>query len=161
MPNYEDKLTSMDLVLPQPLKLPPGMILPFPWVNVRGDRAYISGHGPQETDGSPAGPFGAVGDDVSIDEAYEAAKKVGLSMLGSLKRELGSLDRVAGWCRVFGMVNCTPRFANTPSVINGFTDLILEVFGPEVGRHARTAVGVAGLPLNFPVEIEAEVMLLS
>jgi enamine deaminase RidA (YjgF/YER057c/UK114 family) len=161
MPNYEDKLTSMDLVLPQPLKLPPGMILPFPWVNVRGDRAYISGHGPQETDGSPAGPFGAVGDDVSIDEAYEAAKKVGLSMLGSLKRELGSLDRVAGWCRVFGMVNCTPRFANTPSVINGFTDLILEVFGPEVGRHSRTAVGVAGLPLNFPVEIEAEVMLLS
>ncbi len=161
MPNFEDKLTSMDLVLPQPLKLPPGMILPFPWVNVRGDRAYISGHGPQETDGSPAGPFGAVGDDVSIDEAYEAAKKVGLSMLGSLKRELGSLDRVAGWCRVFGMVNCTPRFANTPSVINGFTDLILEVFGPEVGRHSRTAVGVAGLPLNFPVEIEAEVMLLS
>ncbi len=161
MPNYEDKLTSMDLVLPQPLKLPPGMILPFPWVNVRGDRAYISGHGPQETDGSPAGPFGAVGDDVAIDEAYEAAKKVGLSMLGSLKRELGSLDRVAGWCRVFGMVNCTPRFANTPSVINGFTDLILEVFGPEVGRHSRTAVGVAGLPLNFPVEIEAEVMLLS
>jgi enamine deaminase RidA (YjgF/YER057c/UK114 family) len=161
MPNYEDKLTSMDLVLPQQLKLPPGMILPFPWVNVRGDRAYISGHGPQETDGSPARPFGAVGDDVSIDEAYEAAKKVGLSMLGSLKRELGSLDRVAGWCRVFGMVNCTPRFANTPSVINGFTDLILEVFGPEVGRHSRTAVGVAGLPLNFPVEIEAEVMLLS
>jgi hypothetical protein len=144
MPNYEDKLTSMDLVLPQPLKLPPGMILPFPWVNVRGDRAYISGHGPQETDGSPAGPFGAVGDDVSIDEAYEAAKKVGLSMLGSLKRELGSLDRVAGWCRVFGMVNCTPRFANTPSVINGFTDLILEVFGPEVGRHSRTAVGEIG-----------------
>lgn len=160
MSTYEDKLSSLGLVLPQPLKLPPGMILPFPWVNVRGDRAYVSGHGPQETDGSPAGPFGAVGDDVSIDEAYETARKVGLSILGSLKRELGNLDRIACWCRVFGMVNCAPRFANTPSAINGFSDLILEVFGPEVGRHSRTAVGVAGLPLNFPIEIEAEVMLL-
>jgi enamine deaminase RidA (YjgF/YER057c/UK114 family) len=161
MSKYEHKLASMGLVLPQPLKLPPGMVLPFPWVNVRGDRAYVSGHGPQEADGSPAGPFGAVGEDVSIDEAYETAKKVGLSILGSLNRELGSLDRIAGWCRVFGMVNCAPRFANPPSAINGFTDLILEVFGSEVGRHSRSAVGVAGLPLNFPVEIEAEVIIFT
>ena len=159
MATYEDKLASMGLVLPEPLKLPPGMTLPFPWVNVRGDRAFISGHGPQEADGSPAGPYGAVGEDVSIEEAYETARKVGLSILGSLKRELGELDRIAGWCRVFGMVNCAPRFPNTPSAINGFTDLILEVFGPEVGRHSRSAVGVNGLPLNFPVEIEAEVIL--
>ena len=70
MSQYEAKLSNLGLVLPQPLKLPTGMILPFPWVNVHGDRAYVSGHGPQETDGSPAGPFGAVGDGVSIDEAY-------------------------------------------------------------------------------------------
>jgi enamine deaminase RidA (YjgF/YER057c/UK114 family) len=80
-------------------------------------------------------------------------------MLGSLQRELGDLDRVVGWCRVHGMVKCTSGFDNTPGVVNGFTDLILEVFGPEVGRHARTAVGVAGLPLNFPIEIEAEVLI--
>lgn len=159
MSTYEDKLASMGLVLPEPLKLPPGMTLPFPWVNVRGDRAFISGHGPQEADGSPAGPYGAVGEDVSIEEAYETARKVGLSMLGSLKRELGNLDRIAGWCRVLGLVNCAPRFSNTPSAINGFTDLILDVFGPEVGRHSRSAIGVNGLPLNFPVEIEAEVIL--
>ncbi len=128
-------------------------------MNVRGDRAFISGHGPQNSDGSPAGPFGAVGDTVSVEEAKASARKVGLAMLGSLKRELGSLDRITGWCRVLGMVNCAPRFANPPAVISGFTELILEVFGPEVGRHSRSAIGVAGLPLNFPVEIGAEVLI--
>jgi enamine deaminase RidA (YjgF/YER057c/UK114 family) len=159
MSNYEQKLVSMGLVLPQPLTLPSHMVLPFPWVNVRGDRAFISGHGPQNPDGSPAGPFGAVGDIVSIEDAKASARKAGLAMLGSRKRELGSLDRITGWCRVLGMVNCAPRFANPPAVINGFTDLILEVFGHDVGSHARSAIGVAGLPLNFPVEIEAEVMI--
>lgn len=160
MSGYEQRLANLGLVLPEPLKLPPGMALPFPWVNVRGDRAYVSGHGPQESDGSPAGPFGAVGESVSVEQGYASARKTGLSMLGSLKRELGSLDRIAGWCRVHGMINCAPRFSNTPAVLNGFTDLILEVFGPQVGAHARTAVGVAGLPLDFPIEIEAELLLL-
>ena len=159
MANYEQRLAAMGLVLPQPLKLPSNMVLPFPWVNVRGNRAFVSGHGPQNTDGTPAGPFGAVGENISIEEAKASARKVALSMLGSLKRELGSLDRISGWCRVFGMVNCAPRFANPPAVINGFTELIIEVFGPEVGSHSRSAIGVAGLPLNFPVEIEAEVIV--
>ena len=159
MTDFDERLVALGIVLPQPLKSPPGMVLPFPWVNVRGDRAYISGHGPQETDGSPAGPFGAVGDTVTIEEGYGSARKVGLSVLGSLQRELGTLNRIAGWCRVHGMVNCQAGFDNTPSVLNGFTDLILQVFGSEVGAHARTAVGVAGLPLNFPIEIEAEVIL--
>lgn len=159
MPKIQQRLAEMAIVLPAPLKLPDGMILPFPWVNVRGDRAFISGHGPQETDGPPAGPFGAVGDTVSVEEGYASARKVGLSILGSLKRELGSLDRVVGWCRVHGMINCAPRFDNTPAVLNGFTDLIFDIFGKEVGAHARTAVGVADLPLNFPVEIEAEVLI--
>ena len=159
MPGPEDKLAELGIVLPPPLKLPPGMVLPFPWVNIRGDRAFISGHGPQEPDGRVAGPFGAVGESVSVEEARICARKVGLSMLASLKRELGSLDRITGWCRVHGMVNATPRFTDTPAVINGFSDLILEIFGPDVGRHARTAIGVAALPLNFAVEIEAEVMI--
>ena len=161
MSGIDSRLSALGLVLPEPLKLPPGMVLPFPWVNVRGDRAFISGHGPQEADGAPAGPFGAVGDTVTVAQGYESARKVGLSMLASLRRELGSLDRIAGWCRVHGMINCQARFSDTPSVLNGFTDLILDVFGDEIGRHARTAVGVAGLPLNFPVEIEAEVLLVS
>ena len=159
MSNYEQKLVSLGLVLPQPLKLPSHMTLPFPWVNVRGNRAFISGHGPQNPDGSPSGPFGVVGDTVTIEEAHASARKVGLAMLGSLKRELGSLDRITGWCRVLGMVNCAPHFSNPPAVINGFTELINDVFGKDVGRHARSAIGVAGLPLNFPVEIEAEVMI--
>ncbi|MET3590648.1 enamine deaminase RidA (YjgF/YER057c/UK114 family) [Mesorhizobium shonense] len=125
----------------------------------RGDRAYVSGHGPQEPDGSLAGPFGAVGESVSLEEARASARKVGLSMLSSLKRELGSLDRITGWCRVHGMVNSAPGFTQTPVVMNGFSDLILEIFGPEIGRHARTAIGVAALPFDLPVEIEAEVMI--
>ncbi len=155
----EARLVELGIVLPAPLRIPEGMVLPFPWINVRGDRAYISGHGPQEQDGSPAGPFGKVGDLVTVAQGSASARKVGLSILGSLQRELGSLDRIAGWARVHGMINCAAGFADTPSVLNGFTDLILDVFGPEIGRHARTAVGVAGLPLDFPIEIEAEVVI--
>jgi len=158
MSRIEARLKQLGLVLPETLKGPPGLLLPFPWVNVRGDRAFVSGHGPQEADGSPSGPFGSVGDTISIEQARESARKVALSVLGSLRRELGDLDRITAWCRVFGMVNCVPGFDKPSAVINGFSDLILDVFGPEVGRHARSAVGVAGLPLNFPVEVEAEVM---
>jgi enamine deaminase RidA (YjgF/YER057c/UK114 family) len=159
MAKIEARLEALGLVLPAPLILPGGMTLPFPWVNIRGDRAFLSGHGPQETDGSGAGPFGAVGDAVTIEQARDSARKTGLSMLGSLKRALGDLDRITGWCRAHGMISCAPGFSQTPAVMNGFTDLILDVFGPEIGRHARTAVGVTGLPMNFPVEIEAEVMV--
>ena len=156
---YETRLSKLGLVLPESLRLPPGVILPFPWVSVRGDRAYVSGHGPQEADGALAGPFGQVGKDVTVEQGYAVARKVALSMLGSLKRELGNLDRITGWCRVFGMVNCVAGFDKPPAVINGFSELILEVFGPDVGRHARSAVGMAGLPFNFAVEVEAEIMI--
>ena len=153
----EARLEELQLALPQPMKLPPGLHLPFPWVRVRGNRAYISGHAPQNPDGSVAGPFGKVGADVSLEQAYQAARLTALSMLGSLKRELGDLDRIAAWLRVFGMVNSAPGFNQQPGVINGFTDLILDVYGPEVGPHARSAVGMAELPFGIPVEIEAEV----
>ena len=93
------------------------------------------------------------------EQAQDVARKVGLAILGSLQRELGDLDRIAGWVRVFGMVNSAPAFDRHPAVINGFSDLILAVFGPETGRHARSAIGVAALPFNIAVEIEGEVLL--
>jgi enamine deaminase RidA (YjgF/YER057c/UK114 family) len=152
----ESRLGEMGLVLPPPIQLPPGMRLPFRWVRMQGNRAYVSGHGPLLPDGSPAGPYGKVGGDVSPEDAYVSARLTALSMLSSLKRELGDLDKIVAWLRVFGMVNSAPGFAAQPAVINGFSDLILELFGPQVGQHARSAVGMAGLPLNLPVEIEAE-----
>jgi enamine deaminase RidA (YjgF/YER057c/UK114 family) len=127
-------------------------------VRIVGDRACISGHGPQNADGSIAGPFGKVGAEVSVTEGYEAARLTALSVLGSLARELGDLDRITAWVRVFGMVNSAPGFAGQPSVINGFSDLILDLFG-EAGAHARSAVGMAELPFNLPVEVEAEVRI--
>ena len=147
----------MGLALPPPVIVPPGIRLPFALVRVRGNRAYIAGHSPQNPDGSIAGPFGKVDVDVLVTEAYQSARLTALSMLGSLKRELGDLDRVTAWLRVFGMVNSSPGFTLQPQVINGFSDLILELYGPERGKHARSAVGMAELPFRIPVEIEAEV----
>ena len=159
MGRVDERLAELGLVLPPELQLPPDVILPFEFVNVRGDRAIISGHGPQSPDGSTSPPFGQVGTDVSLEHAVAAARLTALSMLGSLNRTLGSLDRITGWLRVFGMVNSAPGFDNQPTVINGFSDLILDLFGPEVGRHARSAVGMAALPFGIPVEIEAEVSI--
>lgn len=153
----EARLEDLGLVLPQQLEAPPGLHLPFSWVRVRGDRAYVSGHAAMNPDGSLAGPFGQVGAEISVEQGYEAARLTALAVLGSLKRALGDLDRVTAWLKVFGMVNSAPGFAQQPNVINGFSDLILEVYGPEAGDHARSAVGVAGLPLGLAVEIEAEV----
>jgi enamine deaminase RidA (YjgF/YER057c/UK114 family) len=160
MAPVEDRLRALGLVLPQPLQLPPGITLPFPWVRQVGHRALVSGHGPTNADGSLARPLGKVGAQVTQEQAYEAARLTGLAILGSLERELGTLERIACWTRVFGMVNSAPGFHRQPAVINGFTDLILEIFGPERGMHARSAVGLAELPFDIPVEIEAEVELL-
>src|SRR3990172_1566828 len=156
-PSPEARLRDLGLTLPEPMKAPPGTELPFPWVRLRGNRAYISGHAPQNPDGSLARPLGKVGAEVSPEEGYHAARLTALSILGSLKRELGDLDRVSAWLRVFGMVNSAPGFNRQPQVINGFSDLILELYGPERGLHARSAVGMAELPFGIPVEIEAEV----
>ena len=159
MPTIEKRLQELGIVLPQPLQLPPGVTLPFPWVRIVGTRALFSGHGPTNPDGSLAQPLGKVGQEVSQEQANTAARLTGLAILGSLQRELGSLDRIAAWTRIFGMVNSAPGFRNQPAVINGFTDLIMEIFGPKVGAHARSAVGLAELPFNIPVEIEGEVEL--
>ena len=159
MPTTEERLAALGYVLPEPLKLPHGVTLPFPWVRVVGSRAIISGHGPTNADGSLAHPLGKVGTEVTEEQAYVAARLTGLAILGSLKRELGSLNRIACWSRVFGMVNSAPGFNRQPVVINGFTDLIISVFGSECGAHARSAVGLAELPFRIPVEIEGEVEL--
>lgn len=159
MGKVEKRLESLGLVLPAAVDAPGGVALPFPWVNVRGARVFVSGHGPQEPDGSLAGPFGQLGAGVTVEQGRELAAKSALSILASLKRELGELDRITAWCRVLGMVNSAPGFDRQPLVMNGFSELILELFGPETGRHARSAVGMAGLPFGFAVEIEAEVLI--
>jgi len=117
----------------------------------------ISGHGPLNADGTLAAPLGKLGRDLTVEQGYASARLTALAMLGSLQRALGDLDRISAWTRVFGMVASAPGFDQQPAVINGFSDLILELFGPEIGAHARSAVGMAELPFNIPVEIEGEV----
>ncbi len=153
----EAKLAELGLVLPPPFATPSGLRLPFRWVIVRGSRAVVSGHGPQSADGALAPPFGKVGLDLSVEQGYAAARLTALSILGSLQRALDDLDRIVAWVRVFGMVNAAPGFRHEAAVINGFSDLILEPDGPTAGAHARSAVGMAELPFNIPVEMEAEV----
>jgi enamine deaminase RidA (YjgF/YER057c/UK114 family) len=153
MARIEARLESMGIVLPPPLKLPPGMVIPFSFVVVRGTTAYIAGHAAQNPDGSIAGPLGKVGTEVSPEQAADLAKGVAISILASLKRKLGDLDRITGWNKVLGMVNVAPGFNNTPAVIHGASDLFLAVFG-DAGRHARSAVGMQ-IPGDFAVEVEA------
>jgi enamine deaminase RidA (YjgF/YER057c/UK114 family) len=154
----EERLRELGLELPPAMQPPPGVALPFSPVRVSGDLAYVSGHAPQNPDGSIAGPLGKVDADLTVEQAYQSARLVGLGMLGSLKRELGDLDRVTAWLRVFGMVSSSPGFQRQPAVINGFSDLVIELYG-EAGAHARSAVGLAELPFGIPVEIEAEVRI--
>ena len=99
-------------------------------------------------------PTGKVGSDLTLDQAYEAARLCGLNLLASVQAEIGDLDRVTHIVKLLGMVNCAPGFNQTPRVINGCSDLLVEVFGEEIGRHARSAVGMAELPNDIPVEIE-------
>jgi hypothetical protein len=157
MAKIEDRIRTLGLVLPPQMQAPPGIVLPFKFVRIVGHRALFSGHAPQNPDGTIAAPLGKVGREVTPEQGYTAARMTALSILGSLKRQLGDLDRITAWSRVFGMVNSAPGFQKQPNVINGFSDLILELFGPEVGAHCRSAIGVAELPFNIPVEIEGEV----
>ncbi len=153
----EARLEELGLVLPQPLTMASNPRLPFSPVRVRGNRAFIAGHSALQADGTLAGPFGKVGADVSPDQAYELARLTALAILSSLKRQLGDLDRITAWLRIFGMVNSAPDFTAQPAVINGCSDLILALYGNEAGAHARSAVGMAALPFSVAVEIEAEV----
>ena len=144
----EAKLKDLGLVLPPPPK-PMGNYVPGVRV---GNLLYLSGHGPTRAEGQPM-PRGKVGRDLSTEEAYRIARDVGLNLLGSTRAVLGSLDKVKRVVKVLGMVNSADGFGDQPKVMNGFSDLMVEVFGDN-GRHARSAVGMAELPSGIPVEIE-------
>ena len=154
----ESMLKQLRLTLPAPMKTG---TLPFVLVRLDGDRAILSGHVPLDEKGAIAGPLGKVGADLTPEQGHAAARQVALGMLASLREALGSLDRVSHWLKLFGMVNVAPGFNAIPGVINGASELILEVFGPERGAHARSAVGMAELPFGVPVEIEGEIKLRS
>jgi enamine deaminase RidA (YjgF/YER057c/UK114 family) len=155
MGRIEDRLGELGLELPQPFAPPPGVEFPFDLVKVHGGLGYVSGHLP--VDGSEVLVSGRVGDGLTVEQGYEAARLVGLSIFASLAATLGELDRVSGWVKALGLVQCAPGFDKPPAVINGFTDLVLEVWGPEAGRHARSAIGAGQLPFDVPVEVEAVV----
>jgi len=151
----EAKLEAMGLVLPSEATSPPGSAGPPNWIRVRNNIAYISGQSARNPDGSVAGPFGKVPSEVSVDDARLAAHGAALTILSTLKRELGDLNRVSAWLSVTGMVNADPGFAGTSAVINGFSDFIIDLFGSEIGAHARTSPGMNSLPGNSAVVIAA------
>ena len=144
----EARIKELGITLPQPPK-PVGNYVPGVRV---GNLLFLSGHGPVRVDGVPA-VRGKVGRDLSLEDGYKVARDVGINLLGSARTLLGSLDKVKRIVKVLGMVNSAEGFGDQPKVINGFSDLMVEVFG-ENGRHARSAVGMAELPMGIPVEIE-------
>ena len=143
------RLSALGLVLPA-VSCPKGNYIGA----VReGNLVFLSGHGPLDPDGRLI--TGKIGIDYSEEEGYQHARLVGLNLLSSLQAEIGSLDKVRKVVKLLGMVNAPLDFASQPKVINGCSDLLLELFGPEIGKHARSAVGVASLPGQMSVEIEA------
>lgn len=144
----EARIAELKLILPPP---PKPVATYLPCVQVQ-ELVYVSGHGPLKADKTMI--TGRVGADLTEAQGKEAARAVGLAVLASLKNHLGSLDRVVRLVKTLGMVNAAPDFQNHPSVINGFSDLMVEVFG-EPGKGARSAVGMGSLPGNIAVEVEA------
>ena len=141
----EENLKQKNITLPAPTTPVANYV---PAVRV-GNLLYLSGTGPD-----PSTPRGKVGKDLSLEQGYQAARSTGLNLLATTRATLGSLDKVKRIVKVLGMVNSAPGFTDQPKVINGFSDLMVEVFGEAIGKHARSAVGMAELPLNIPDEIE-------
>lgn len=147
--NAEDRIKELKLELP-PAPKPIAVYRP---VVVVDKLAYVSGHGPLRPDKTLI--IGRVGADLDLEGGKAAARQVGLAILATLRSQFGSLDRIKRIVKVLGMVNCTPDFADHPKVINGCSELFADVFGPENGVGARSAVGMGSLPGNIAVEIEA------
>jgi enamine deaminase RidA (YjgF/YER057c/UK114 family) len=143
----EDRIKELGVELPKA----PGPIGNYIGATRTGNLVYLSGHGPRLTDGSMIS--GRVGADMNIDEAYDAARLVGLGLLSTLKAQIGDLNKVKQVIKTLGMVNAVPEFTDHPKVINGASDLFVDVFG-DAGRGARSAVGMGSLPNQIPVEIE-------
>lgn len=154
MGRIEDRIAELGLKLPAPFAAPAGVEFRFDLVTLSHGHAYVSGHGP--LDGSEVLMAGKVGGELTIEQGYEAARLTALSIFAGLKEALGELDHVTRWVKALGLVNCAPGFTRTPAVINGFSELVIEIWG-EAGRHSRSAIGAAELPFDIPVEVEAVV----
>ena len=141
----EERLKELKITLPSP---PTPVANYVPTVRV-GNLLYLSGSTSLDLK-----PFGKVGKEVTVDQGYQAARQAGMLLLANARAALGSLDRVKRVVKVLGMVNSAEGFGDQPLVINGFSDLMVEVFGETIGKHARSSVGVAALPGNAPVEVE-------
>jgi enamine deaminase RidA (YjgF/YER057c/UK114 family) len=148
-----DRLAELGLEIPPAQIIPPGLALTYRRLVRWGDTVWISGHGP--TDGEGWGSqLGKVGRDLSVEEGVAAAQLTALNVLGTIERELGSLDGVGCWLKVTGYVNAVPEFTEQARVINGFSDLLVDLYGEEK-LAARSSVGVADLPFAMPVEVDA------
>ena len=150
--SVDRRLQEMGIALPAPLQ-PPGN---FELVTVHDGLGYVAGHGP--IDGANVLVQGRIGDDLTLEQGYDAARLTALSILASLKRELGDLNRVTRWLRAVGYVHCAPGFDENAAVTNGFSDLVVELWG-EAGRHARSSPGQGPSPLNVPIIIDAVVAI--
>ncbi|MCA9027448.1 MAG: RidA family protein [Planctomycetaceae bacterium] len=146
---FEQRLRDLNIELP-PQGAPVAVYVP---AVVTGDLLFSAGHIPRTMDGELV--TGRIGDDLTLEEGYDAARLVGLHLLSTVRGTLGSLDRVVKLVKVLGMVNCTSEFTQQSQVVNGFSELMVEVLGEQSGKAGRSAVGMGSLPLNVPVEIEA------
>jgi len=148
MSQVEAKIIALGLELPP---APPALGIYYPVV-ISGNHLYVSGQGPLQSNGELI--KGKVGSDLSLEEGQVAARQVGLTMLSTIKAQIGDLDRIKRIIKTLGMVNCYPEFEQHPQTINGFSQLMVDVFGEETGKGARSAVGMS-LPANIAVEVEA------
>jgi enamine deaminase RidA (YjgF/YER057c/UK114 family) len=155
----EQRLEELGLELPAEPKLPPGVTILFQWVRVRDNRAFVSGHGALAADSSPLGPFGKVPSQVPLGDTHASARAATLAVLASLKRAIGELDRIVAWLMIYGSINADPGYAQTRLVVNPASELLIDLYGADAGAHARTAIGMAALPVNLPVILAAEVEL--
>lgn len=144
----EQRLDELGIQLPDP----PDPVANYVGAVQTGNLVFLAGHGPLLPDGTYI--TGKLGRDLSLEEGYAAARQTGIALLATLKQEIGDLSRVTRIVKVNGMVNATPDYTQQPNVINGCSDLLVEVFGPEIGKHARAAVGMNSLPIGIAVEIE-------
>jgi enamine deaminase RidA (YjgF/YER057c/UK114 family) len=156
-----ERIQALGLALPAPWSLPSGTLTGSILVRSYGTRILVGGHVPLDSQGQVCGPFGKVGAEISLEQAQEAARRTILGILASLQKHLGSLDHIGSWLRVGGYVNTAPGFTEYPRVMNAASKLIVDIFGEARGSHARAAIGMAGLPWDVPVEIEAEIALAS
>jgi enamine deaminase RidA (YjgF/YER057c/UK114 family) len=147
----ERRIQELHLTLPAPAK----PVAKYKMTVLVGNMLYVSGHGPAKiTDKTPMA--GKVGSDLTLEQGQESAKAVGLNILATVRNALGSLDKVKRLVKTLGMVNCTADYKDQPKVVNGFSELMAEVFGEENGVGVRSAVGMGSLPGNIPVEIECQ-----